>query len=92
METHGYVHKVLDPVTGETEKGFWSRRGLVITPVNTEKKLCIEFSGEEWSEKLGTLKEKQFVKVNFAAESTEYEDKWYTRLKGYALQQFNATD
>lgn len=86
MEITGTIYKVLDPVSGESDNGFWMRRGVVLQPVNTQKKVCIEFSGEDWSERLGNLKEGDMVKVNFAPESNEFEGKWYTRLKGYAMR------
>lgn len=85
MEITGTIYKVLDPVSGESENGFWMRRGLVLQPVTTEKKACIEFLGEDWSEKLGNLKEGDMAKVHFAPESNENGGRWYTRLKGYAL-------
>lgn len=86
MEIIGTIVKVLDPVTGETEKGLWTRRGVVIEPVNTQRKVCLEYSGDEWSERLGELKEGDMMKALFAPESNEYEGRWYTRLKAYGMQ------
>lgn len=85
MENTGKIYKVLDPVSGESENGFWTRRGLVMQPGGTQKKVCVEFSGEDWSEKLGNLKEGDMVTVFFSPESNEHGGRWYTRLKGYAM-------
>ena len=88
MEIIGTIKKVLDPVSGENEKGFWTRRAVIIEPVNTQRNICVEYSGEEWSKKLGALDEGELLKVYFNVESNEFEGKWYTRLKGYGMQPF----
>ena len=86
METTGKVKKVDIEVSGENANGVWVRRGVVVQPVNSEKCLYFEYTGQDWSDRLDELEEGQMVTVRWDAESREYEDKWYTRLHGYGLQ------
>lgn len=88
METTGKVKVVTPEVSGENVNGVWVRRGVVVQPANSEKCLHFEFNGEDWSKRLGDLKEGQMVTVRWDCESREFEGKWYTRLHGYGLQAY----
>lgn len=91
MDTTGKVKKVDIEVTGENTNGPWVRRGVVVQPVNSEKVLFFEFSGQDWSNRLGELKEGQMVTVRWDVESRGFKGKWYTKLRGYGLQVYQQT-
>lgn len=86
METTGKVKVIAAEVSGQTDNGIWVRRGIAVQPTNSEKCLFFEFNGEDWSKRLGELKEGQMVTVRWDCESQEFKGKWYTRLHGYGLQ------
>lgn len=88
METTGKVKVITPEVSGEGANGVWVRRGVVLQPVNSEKSIHFEFNGEDWSKRLGELKEGRMVTVRWDAESREFEGKWFTRLHGYGLQEW----
>ena len=73
-------------ISGETKNGIWVRRGIAVQPTNSERCLFFEFNGEDWSKRLGELKEGQTVTVRWDCESREFNGNWYTRLHGYGLQ------
>lgn len=91
MDTTGKVKKVDIEASGENANGPWVRRGVAVQPVNSEKVLFFEFSGQDWSNRLGELKEGQMVTVRWDVESREFEGKWYTKLRGYGLQVYQQT-
>lgn len=74
--------KALDAVSGETEKGSWSRGGFIVRTIDDREQL-VAFTayGAERIQSYSALKTDDIVEVVFVPESREFNDKWYTDLR-----------
>lgn len=74
--------KALDTVSGETEKGAWSRGGFVVRTIDDREQL-VAFTayGAERIDSYSALKTDDIVEVVFVPESREFNDKWFTDLR-----------
>lgn len=74
--------KALDTVSGETERGSWSRGGFVVRTIDDREQL-VAFTayGAERIQSYSALKTDDVVEVAFVPESREYNDKWFTDLR-----------
>ena len=74
--------KTLDTVSGETERGSWSRGGFVVRTIDDREQL-VAFTayGAERIQSYSALKTDDVVEVVFVPESREFNDKWYTDLR-----------
>lgn len=91
MKATGKVHKVCEKVEGQTANGgFWEKQTLVISNLVGEKIIyqAFVFFGERKTKMLEGLKVGQLVDVAFAAESREYDDKWFTDLVGFGIRAY----
>ena len=80
-EIKGKVHQVLQPVKGTGAKGEWVTQQLVIeTTDQYPKKVMFEAFGDK-TKLIESLQVGSEVTVHFNAESSEYNGKWYTKLK-----------
>lgn len=83
MELQGKLVKIMPSVTGEGKNGAWIKQEFVIeTQEQYPKKVCIS----AWGEKVENLKKFQLgdtIKVAVNAESREYNERWYTELRGW---------
>lgn len=78
----GKVVVILPEVSGENENGYWVRGGIVVAPMdNPGKRLAVEAVGTERVSVIRKLAVGQTVIVNFAVESHEYQDNWYTKAR-----------
>ena len=85
MEITGNLIHILPLQTGQGKNGPWKKQDFVIETQDAyPKKVCLS----TWGDKVDTsrLSIGQTLKVNFDAESREYNGRWYTDLKAYALQ------
>ena len=87
LELVGKLIKVLPEVSGQSQKGPWSKQEFVIETLDASypKKVCLT----AWGDKVGDLK--QFadgdtLKATFSAESREYNDRWYTELRAFRIE------
>ncbi len=85
MEITGTLLHLLTPQTGQGKNGPWKKQDFVIETGDTyPKKVCLAAWGDKID--LGKISIGQSIKVSFDVESREYNGKWYTDLKAFALQ------
>ena len=87
LELIGKLIKVLPEVSGQSQKGPWSKQEFVIETLDASypKKICLT----AWGDKVSDLK--QFadgdtLKATFSAESREYNERWYTELRAFRIE------
>jgi hypothetical protein len=85
MEITGTLIHMLPLQSGQGKNGTWKKQEFVIETTDAyPKKVCLA----AWGDKIDTSKFVigQSLKVNFDAESREYNGRWYTDLKAFAVQ------
>jgi hypothetical protein len=85
MEVTGKLVYMLPVQTGQGKNGQWKKQDFVIeVPGNFPKKICLS----AWGDKVDTsgLAAGDTLKVSFDIESREYNGRWYTDVKAYAIQ------
>lgn len=82
MRLIGKFVKTLDVISGETERGSWSRGGFVVRTLDDREQL-VAFAafGEEKCDICAQFRADDIVQVSFLPESREYGDKWFTDLR-----------
>ncbi|MBC3788264.1 DUF3127 domain-containing protein [Spirosoma utsteinense] len=87
LEIVGKLIKVLPEVSGQSQKGPWSKQEFVLETLDASypKKVCLT----AWGDKVADLK--QFgdgdtLKATFSAESREYNERWYTELRAFRIE------
>ena len=87
LEIVGKLIKVLPEVSGQSQKGPWSKQEFVLETLDASypKKVCLT----AWGDKVADLK--QFadgdaIKATFSAESREYNERWYTELRAFRIE------
>lgn len=74
--------KALDVVSGTTDRGDWSRGGMIVrTMGENEKLVALTAFGEEKVALCRQFNTDDIVEVNFAPESREFGEKWFTDLR-----------
>lgn len=74
--------KSLDQVTGETDRGQWTRGGMVVrTMGDNERLVAITAFGEEKAELCSSFATDDVLQVDFSPESREFNGKWFTDLR-----------
>ncbi len=88
LEIVGKLIKILPEVSGQSQKGAWSKQEFVLETLDASypKKVCLT----AWGDKVADLK--QFadgdtLKATFSAESREYNERWYTELRAFRIEQ-----
>lgn len=81
------VHKVLDLVEGERDGVFWSRQEVVFSTDN-DRYLCVEFYGDRKTNVTRALKPGDICEVTWTPTSTEYQERWFTKLQGVSVVPF----
>jgi len=87
LELVGKLIKTLPEVSGQSQKGPWSKQEFVLETLDSQypKKVCLT----AWGEKVNDLKqfaEGDTLKATFSAESREYNDRWYTELRAFRIE------
>jgi hypothetical protein len=86
MEITGKLVQVLPLQTGEGKNGVWKKQDIILE-IDADKKLCVGL----WNEKIiSDLMEGAMLKVSFEIDSREYNDKWYTNLKGWNVEELSS--
>jgi len=86
LEIEGIVFKILPEQTGEGRNGRWVKQDFIIeTQEQFPKKICFSAWGDR-TDTLKLLKEREKVKVSFAPESREFNEKWYTDLRAWRIE------
>jgi hypothetical protein len=90
LEVSGKLVKVMTQVTGEGAKGPWVKQEFVIETFDQyPKKVCCSV----WGEKVDQLRRFQpgdDIKVSFNLESREYNERWFTEVRVWKLDQAGA--
>lgn len=74
--------KALDVTSGMTDRGEWQRGGMVLRTIgDNERLVAVTAFGENKVAMCGQFKTDDVVQVDFAPESREYGDKWFTDLR-----------
>ncbi len=88
MEAIGKLIAILPEQSGQTERGNWVRGGFVIeTEEQYPKKIAFTLFGER-VEMIKPFAIGSNLRVQFSAESREYEGRWYTDLRCFRVEAF----
>ena len=84
----GKLIKILPEVSGQSQKGPWSKQEFVLETLEAQypKKVCLT----AWGDKVADLKSftlDDTIKATFSAESREYNERWYTELRAFRIEQ-----
>ena len=90
MNTTGKIYAICPMQEGTSENGnYWCKQEIVVEGTDgNHKKLAVTFLGEERVKMLEGLRVGDMVSVEWAAESEEYKERWYTKLKGYRIEAY----
>jgi len=88
LELVGKLIKILPEVSGQSAKGSWSKQEFVLETLDPSypKKVCLT----AWGDKVADLKSFNLddtIKATFSAESREYNERWYTELRAFRIEQ-----
>ena len=87
MEVTGKLIQLLPLQTGEGKNGTWKKQDMILEMEGTPpKKLCMGM----WNDKIvPDLTEGAMLKVSFEIESREYNNKWYTNLRAWRVEEIS---
>ena len=89
LEFEGNLVKVLSEVTGQGKNGAWVKQDFVLeTEDQYPKKACFTAWGDKTVD-LKTFSLGEKLRVTFSVESREYNDRWYTDLRAFRIDQTN---
>jgi len=89
LEFEGNLVKVLSEVTGQGKNGAWVKQDFVLeTEDQYPKKACFTAWGDKAAD-LKTFSLGEKLRVTFSVESREYNDRWYTDLRAFRIDQTN---
>ncbi|GAB4124042.1 MAG: DUF3127 domain-containing protein [Raineya sp.] len=85
FETKGKIVKILEPQTGTSKNGEWRKQDIVVETTEAyPKKICFSL----WNDKISQLEGVEVgdeVRVMFNVASREYNNKWYSDITAYQL-------
>lgn len=85
FETKGRIVKILEPRTGSSKNGEWKKQDIILeTSEAYPKKICFSI----WNDKISQLEGVEVgdeVRVMFSVASREYNNKWYSDITAYQL-------
>lgn len=91
LELTGKIIQLLPPQSGTSARGSWNKQEFVIETSETyPRKICIS----AWSDKANEVAQIPIgtaVKVAVNIESREFNGKWYTDVRMWAIQVENAS-
>ena len=84
MEITGRIIEILQPKEGKSKKGPWKKQDFIIeTQDQYPKKICVTV----WNDKFEVNNlENSLVKIHFDIESREFNERWYTDVKAWRLE------
>ena len=88
MEIKGKVIQVLEPISGKSQKGDWSKQEFILqTSGDYPKSVCIEvWNGKATIPPIGTE-----ITAYINCESREYNNRWYTSIGAWKIELDSAT-
>ncbi len=90
LEFEGNLVKVLSEVTGQGKNGAWVKQEFVLeTEDQYPKKACFSAWGDKAAD-LKTFSLGEKLRVTFSVESREYNERWYTDLRAFRIDQVGA--
>ncbi len=81
LQIEGRVKEITEPVTGESARGPWIKRYLIISTIEQFPKDVALVAWNDNAKALDQLKVGSRVLVKFAVESRNYQGRWYTDAK-----------
>lgn len=85
FETKGKIVKILEPQTGSSKNGEWKKQDIILETTEAyPKKICFSI----WNDKISQLEGVEVgdeVRVMFSVASREYNNKWYSDITAYQL-------
>ena len=90
MEAIGKLIAILPEQSGQTERGPWTRGGFVIeTEEQYPKKIAFTLFGDR-IDMIKSFAIGSVLRVQFSAESREWEGRWFTDLRCFRVEAFVA--
>lgn len=90
MEAIGKLIAILPEQSGQTERGAWRRGGFVIeTEEQYPKKIAFTLFGDR-IDMIKSFAIGSVLRVQFSAESREWEGRWFTDLRCFRVEAFVA--
>ena len=88
MEITGKLAQILPLQSGEGRNGGWKKQEIILELEGIPpKKLCIGL----WNDRIITdIAVGAMLKVSFEIESKEYNNKWYTNLRGLKVEEISS--
>jgi hypothetical protein len=83
LKIHGTVTKLLEPQTGESAKGSWTKQEFILETENDKypKSVCIEI----WGDKVEPPQVGDVVICSINVESREYNGRYYTNVRAWKI-------
>jgi hypothetical protein len=82
MQVQAIIRKVLPKETGSSKNGEWVKNQFVVeTKEQYSKTICFQYWKDDVPLLLGSV-----VDVSFSIESREYNERWYTEAKAFAIK------
>jgi len=85
MKITGKLINILESQSGKSSNGAWKKQDFIIETLDVyPKKICIS----NWNDKIDIdkLKIGIIIEVYIQIESREYNNKWYTNLKAWKIE------
>ncbi|GEM_PF-403276 len=86
LEIEGRILKILPIETGMGSRGEWKKRIFVVETLEQFPRKVAFITWNEKAEALDNLRTGTRVVVQFALESREYNDRWYTDARAYNIK------
>ena len=83
LKIHGTVTALLEPQTGESAKGSWTKQEFILETENDKypKSICIEI----WGDKVEPPQVGDVVICSINVESREYNGRYYTNVRAWKI-------
>jgi hypothetical protein len=83
LKIHGTVTALLEPQTGESAKGSWTKQEFILETENDKypKSVCIEI----WGDKVEPPQLGDVVICSINVESREYNGRYYTNVRAWKI-------
>lgn len=86
------IIKKLAVETGTSAKGDWSKQDFIVeTQEQFPKKVCLNVWGKDKVEELKKFKEGATIKASINIESREFNNRWYTEIRAWKIEQLEST-
>lgn len=83
----GKLIKLLEPVSGTSERGTWVKQeGIIETNDQYPKQIALTFFKQDVIDQLRKKFIGESITVSINIESREYNGRWYTEVKAWKIQ------